>query len=59
MNRTTLILTDLVFVSVLLLACNNGDLKAYPVILLPIMIAAFVTCVLRHINYYNMTRKIY
>ncbi len=58
MNRTTLILTDLVFVIVLLLACNNEDLNIsgdsvanYD--------RSFCNLCIRHINYYNMTRKIY
>lgn len=59
MTRTTLIAADLVLVIVMLLVCNNGDLKKYPVILTPFIIAAFITCVIRHINYYNMTKRIY
>jgi len=59
MNRRTLILADSVFVIVLIMIYNNGDLKKYPVILAPFIIVAFATCVIRHINYYNMTKKIY
>ena len=59
MTRTTLIVADLVFVVVMILIYNNGDLQKYPVILVPFIIAAFVTCVIRHINYYNMTKRIY
>lgn len=59
MTRTTLIVADLVFVVVMILIYNNGDLQKYPVILAPFVIAAFVTCVIRHINYYHMTKRIY
>jgi hypothetical protein len=59
MDRKTLILTDLVFVIVLIMIYNTGGLKTYPVILAPFIIIAFATCVIRHVNYYNMTRKIY
>jgi len=59
MTRTTLIVADLVFVIVMILICNNGDLQKYPVILAPFIIVAFATCVIRHIHYYNMTKRIY
>jgi hypothetical protein len=59
MTRTTLIVADLVFVVVMVLIYNNGDLQKYPVILAPFVIAALVTCVIRHINYYHMTKRIY
>jgi hypothetical protein len=59
MNRKTLILADVVFVVVMILIYNNGDLAKYPVILAPFVLVAFATCVIRHINYYNMTKRIY
>ena len=59
MTRKTLILADAVFAIVMVLIYSNGDLKKYPVILTPFVIAAFATCVIRHINYYNMTKRIY
>jgi len=59
MTRTTLIVADLVFVVVMIFIYNNGDLQKYPVILAPFIITAFITCVIRHINYYNMTKRIY
>ena len=59
MNRKTLILADSVFVIVMILIYNNGDLAKYPVILAPFVLVAFATCVIRHINYYNMTKRIY
>ena len=59
MSRTTLILTDAVFVIVLLVSYRNGDLQKYPVILVPFMLAALVTCVIRHVNHYHITKRIY
>ena len=59
MNRTNLILADLMFVLVSLMVYETDGLKKYPVILSPFLIIAFITCVVRHINYYNMTNKIY
>jgi len=59
MTRGTLILTDSLFVIVLGTVYNTGDLKKYPVILVPFIIVAFATCIIRHINYYNMTKKIF
>lgn len=59
MTRTTLIVADLVFVVVMILVYNNGDLAKYPVILAPFVLAALATCVIRHINYYNMTKRFY
>ena len=59
MTRKTLILTDALFVIVCAAIYNNGDLKKYPVILVPCVIAAFATCVIRHINHYHMTKRFY
>jgi hypothetical protein len=59
MNRTTLVLADIVFVIVLIMVYSTDGLKTYPIILAPFIVAAFATCVIRHINYYNMTKKIY
>jgi hypothetical protein len=59
MNRTTLVLADIVFVIVLIMVYSTDGLKTYPIILTPFIVAAFATCVIRHINHYNMTKKIY
>ena len=59
MSRTTLILADALLIVVILMTYETGDLKKYPVILTPFIIVAFATCVMRHINYYNMTKKIF
>jgi len=59
MSRKILILTDAVLVVVGATIYANGDLQKYPVILVPLFIAAFAACVIRHINYYHMTKKLY
>ncbi len=59
MSRTSLILTDTVFVVVLVTSYKNGDLKSYPIILVPFIVAAFATCIIRHVNYYHITKRIY
>lgn len=59
MNRRTLILADVLFVLVMIMIYNTDGLKKYPVILAPFIIIAFASCVIRHVSYYHMTRKIY
>jgi hypothetical protein len=59
MSRPTLILTDVILVIVGATTYNNDDLRKYPLILGPLLIAAFATCLIRHINYYHMTKRIY
>jgi ABC-type microcin C transport system permease subunit YejB len=59
MSRTSLIITDAIFVIVGLVSYQNGDLKTYPIILGPLMLVALTTCVIRHINYYHITKRIY
>ena len=59
MTRANLILADALFVIVLVTVYNSNDLQKYPVILGPLIIAALATCVIRHVHYYNMNRKIY
>ncbi len=59
MNRTTLVLADIVFVIVLIMVYNTDGLKTYPIILAPLIIASFAACVIRHINYYKLTKRIY
>lgn len=59
MNRTNMIVADVLFVVVLVMICNTDGFKTYPVIFIPLVIVAFATCVVRHINYYNTTKRIY
>ena len=59
MSRTNLIFADALFIIVSLMIYSTDGLKKYPVILAPLLIIAFASCVIRHITYFNMTRKIY
>ena len=59
MSRTNLIISDVVFVLTLVSIYKTDGLKTYPIILGPFIITAFATCVIRHISYYNMTKRIY
>ncbi|HTD98398.1 MAG TPA: hypothetical protein VK668_03895 [Mucilaginibacter sp.] len=59
MSRTNLIFADTLFIIVSLMIYNTDGLKKYPVILAPLLIIAFASCAIRHITYFNMTRKIY
>ena len=54
-----MIITDVVFVLVLGLIYETHGLRDYPIILSPLIVLAFATCVIRHINYYKLTKKIY
>jgi len=59
MVNTDLILGDLIFVITSFMVRITGGLNKYPIILGPLLIIAFGTCIVRHINYYKLTRKIY
>ena len=59
MTRANLILADTLFVLVLIMIYNTDGFKKYPVILAPFVIIAFGSCVVRHISYYNIYKKIY
>jgi len=59
MHSTTLIIGDLLFVAVLGLIYATDGLKTNMIILAPLIVVAFVTCVIRHINHYKMTKRIY
>jgi len=59
MGKSNLILADALFVIVLAIIYYTDSLKNNSIILAPLIIMAFATCVLRHINYYKHTRKIY
>jgi hypothetical protein len=58
MNRA-LIITDIAFAIVLASIYQSNGLRDYPIILAPLIILAFATCIIRHINYYKLTKKIY
>lgn len=59
MSRTNLILIDTLFVLVVIMIYATNGLQTYPVILMPLIAVALATCVIRHINYYKITRRIF
>ena len=60
MNRATLIVADgLLAVTVFVMAYGNGGLGKNPLFLNLLVVVAFASCIIRHINYYKLTKKIY
>jgi fumarate reductase subunit C len=60
MTRSTLILSDSLFViTITVMHFENGDFNKNPVILNLLVVVALASCILRHINYYRLTRKLY
>jgi 2-keto-3-deoxy-galactonokinase len=58
-TRTNLIVADSLFVLVFGMEYETDGLKNYPYILIPLTAAALATCIIRHINYYHMTKRIF
>ncbi|TWI99915.1 hypothetical protein JN11_02331 [Mucilaginibacter frigoritolerans] len=60
MNRTSLIITDALFViTIIVIHYGNGDFNKNPLILNLLIVVALASCIIRHINYYKLTKKIY
>jgi hypothetical protein len=59
MINTNLVLADTLFVFVLVTINVTDGFKKNMIILGPLVIIAFITCMVRHINYYKQTRRIY
>jgi cytochrome c oxidase subunit IV len=59
MSGKDLVLADSLFVIVAIMIYETDGLKAYPIILKPLIVIAFLSCVIRHINYYKLTKRIY
>jgi hypothetical protein len=59
MRRTDLILADALLGIVSVMIYETDGFKTYPIVLKPLILIAFASCVIRHIIYYNMTKKIY
>jgi hypothetical protein len=57
MSSANLILGDSLFALGLILVVITGGLKENGIILVPLLVVAFATCVVRHINYYNETGR--
>ncbi|MDP9078117.1 MAG: hypothetical protein M3O71_11870 [Bacteroidota bacterium] len=59
MNKT-LIVTDALFViTVVVIAYNNDGFDGNPLFLNILVGVAFASCIIRHINYYKQTKRIY
>ena len=57
--RATLIVADTLFVLTVVTMHFNGGLDSNPLFLNFLLVLAFATCVIRHINYYKLTKRIY
>jgi hypothetical protein len=57
--RATLIVADTLFVATVLVMHFNGGLHSNPLFLNFLLMVALGTCILRHINYYKLTKRIY
>ena len=58
-SKRNLLLADALFVVAVVMIYTTNGLRDYPIILSPLLIIAFITCVVRHVNHYKMTKKIY
>ena len=58
-SKRNLLLADALFVVALVMIYSTDGLRDYPIVLSPLLIIAFITCVIRHVNYYKLTKKIY
>jgi hypothetical protein len=60
-TRSTLIISDAVLVGTLAMInySNDGGFNKAPVILKFLVVVAFATCIVRHINYYKIHKRIY
>jgi len=57
--RATLILADALFTTTILVMQYNGGFKNNPAALNFLVVVAFAACIIRHINYFKLTRRIY
>jgi hypothetical protein len=60
MTRTILILTDSLFVvTVVVIQYTNEGFNEIPLFLKFLIVVAFASCIIRHINYYKHTKRFY
>ncbi len=61
MTSGTLILTDSLFVVTVAVIDygNDGDFNKTPLLLKLLIVVAFASCIIRHINYYKHNKRIY
>ncbi|MDB5005270.1 MAG: hypothetical protein JWQ34_3495 [Mucilaginibacter sp.] len=57
MDNANLIIGDSLFALGLILVFVTGGLKENSIILVPLLVVAFASCIVRHINYYNETGR--
>jgi hypothetical protein len=57
MNSANLILGDSLFALGLILVLITGTIKEYGIIITPLLVIAFASCAVRHINNYNKTGR--
>jgi hypothetical protein len=58
-GNANLIIGDLLFALGFILTIVTGGLNEYGLILAPLLIIAFASCAVRHINYYNETGRFF
>ena len=60
MTRSILIISDVLFVvTVIIINLTNGGFDKNPIFLNVLILVALSSCIIRHINYYKLTKKIY
>ena len=59
MTRASVIFADALFLLTFITILGTGGLNDHALILVPLILAGFASCVIRHINYYNLTNRIY
>jgi len=58
--NTTLIITDALFVvTVVVIAYSSDGFDKNPLFLNALVVIAFASCIIRHINFYKQTKRIY
>lgn len=60
-TRSTLIISDAVLVATVVTInySNDGGFVKAPAILKFLVVVAFATCIVRHINYYKIHKRLY
>lgn len=60
MHGKSLIISDSLFaITVTTISYSNDGFNKNPVFLNLLVVVAFASCIIRHINYYKLTKKIY
>ncbi|MES2807140.1 MAG: hypothetical protein V4619_00855 [Bacteroidota bacterium] len=57
MSNVNWVISDLLFALGLILVLVTGTINTYGIIVVPLLIIAFASCVVRHINNYNKTGR--